>query len=791
MQNILCNQRQRRILLITLFCTAFSSLMYELVWCRELSYVFGSTAFASSSVLAVFMAGLALGSLYAGKILESRKRPFRFIAQLQCFIGISCILTLFVVKLVYGLQDYLFSFAGEQTTFGIRIVLFLLTSCVLIVPTFLIGVAFPCIVQLYHTGHNLVGQSVSRCYWIDTLGASVGMLFAAFFVVPTFGFFYTSLGASVLNIVAGILVFCFCREDIATPKEPLAQPILTTQKSREPLNIKVVSFLFFLSGFAALVLEVIWIRHWGLIYGSGMNAFAIVVVTFLLGLSFGSLFYDIFLKKVRNQILLFSLIELCLGVTAVIITALFPHLENTFLRLYYSIDNYHLFTISMTLLCFAILLVPTMLMGMTLPTLCAINVSELHIGRGLGRLYAVNSLGALAGSFCAGFIIIPAVGIYHSSFVAGGIYVFVAFAFLYCFSKSSRISYRATAVFVGMIVLTLVAFAGLNVPNHLYNGVFYTGTTYEKQDYHRFFERSQRASRFLRFLKNGVYGQVSVAGPSNWLLLRSNGRIDSGTTPYLTSYQSFLGHVPMVLHKKPSNILNIGLGCGWTISAIARHPVVESIDCVEINPLIVEVNKNVFHSYNGDILNHPKVRIIINDGRNYVYHTKKMYDVIISEPTDLSSSGISALVTKEFYVAAQEILNEDGLLCQWFPRYEVAEKDYKTILNTIKHTFPYIYEFDISKIASGDYYESFLIVASKKPVDINERLQQRKTKSQGEPEGYHSYLQGITGIIERATGRDNEALQAYIADVNVLNTDDLPVIEFHASKNRFKKFRKE
>jgi spermidine synthase len=247
----------------------------------------------------------------------------------------------------------------------------------------------------------------------------------------------------------------------------------------------------------------------------------------------------------------------------------------------------------------------------------------------------------------------------------------------------------------------------------------------------------------------------------------------------------------VIIHEKPSNILNIGLGFGWTMGAIVSHPIIQSADCVEINPLIVEVNKNVCHSYNGDVINNPKVRTIINDGRNYVAHTKKIYDVIISEPTDLSSSGISALLTKEFYISARKALNKGGILCQWFPRYEVAERDYKTALNTIKHIFPYAYEFDMAKITNDEYNKSFLIMASQEPIDINKRLQQRKSQCQSDPNEYHSYLQPIIEITQESFSRDNEALEALIADVHQLNTDDLPVLEFHALRDRFRKFRKE
>ncbi len=807
MQSTLSKQVQRNILLVALFCTAFSSLVYELVWSRELSYVFGNTALATSSVLAVFMGGLALGSLYAGKILESRNRPFRFLVWLQFIIGIICILTLFAIKGIDGLQSYLFSFIGEQTTFGIRVILFLLTCCVLIAPTFLIGVAFPCIVQLYHRSKELVGQSVSRCYWIDTLGASLGMLLAAFFLAPRIGFFRTSLVASMLNAFTGILVFLFFRKADAGLEKSATEAVnhpqdfdeisratmpetATAQNLPKQLDLKVVSFLFFLSGFAALVLEVVWIRHWGLIYGGGLYAFAIVVVTFLLGLSIGSLLYDKFLKRIRNQVLLFSTIELCLGGTAVIVTVLFPYVESVFLKIYYGTDSYYAFMITLGSLCFALLLVPTILMGMTLPSLCAVKVSERHIAIDFGKLYAANSLGALAGSFCAGFIIIPALGIFISSFVAAGVYIFVAFAFLYCFCKYSLVLRRTTAVFVLILILTGVAFAGLYKPNHVYSGVYYTGTMYDKEDAHLFLERQKRELHHLRFLKDNVYGQVTVAGTSNGMLLRTNGKVESGTSGDLTAYQSLLGHIPVLVHNKPSNVLNIGFGCGWTIRAATMHPAVESIDCVEINPLIIEVNKNIFHSYNGDVINNPKLHIIINDGRIHVAHTRKVYDVIVSE-IELSSPETSALFTREFYNSIYSILSEDGILSQWFPRYEVTEEDYKIALNTIKGTFPYVYEFDLSKLTMDEYYKSFLILACKEPMNVDERLEQHKIAREDQPKEYHSYLLQLIPVVQKTCGRDNKALESYIADVNKVNTDDLPLLEFHAYKNRYRKFKKE
>ena len=786
-----------KVLLAVLFLTAFSSLVYELVWTRELSYIFGSTALAASSVLAVFMGGLALGSLYAGRILESRlfvrrgragcfRQPHIFLATLQLIIGITCILTLFAIKGTSQLQYWLFAFVGEQATFVMKVLLFMLTSCVLIVPTFFIGIAFPIVVQLYHGQQELVGKSVGRCYWIDTLGASLGILLAAFYLVEQFGFLRTSIIASLLNVLTGLCAFLFFRGTDSQVEQRSVEPAPKATSAGQTLNAQVICFLFFLSGFAALVLEVLWIRHWGLIYGSGLHGFAMVVVVFLLGLSFGGLFYDVCLKNIRNQVLLFSLLELALGASAVIITALFPHLEKLFLVIYGEVESYAAFMVALGFVCFLVLLIPTMLMGMTLPALCAVNASQQQVATDVGRLYAVNSFGALAGSFCAGFIIIPALGLSTSSFIVAAIYVFVAFAFLFCFSEPHLRLRRTTLAFMLILVLTGFVFAGLHKQNHLYAGVFYAGPTYETNAYETYARMQRAASKMLRFKKEGVYGQIAAYGIGLNMVLNNNGRIDSATTSETRPYQTMLGIIPMLIHEKPSRVLNIGLGAGWTVSAVVQHTPVESVDCVEINPLIVEVNKKVFFAYNNDVLNHAKLNIIVNDGRNYVANTRKTYDVIISEPPEFWFAGVSALFTKEFYAHALEALNAGGLLCQWFPTYEITERDYKIALKTIKAIFPYTYEFSMSKL-TNDTYESFVVMASREEIDVEARLAHLKLMYQ-DPEDKN--VLSFVNKMEAIFTRDHDALSTYVADVDQVNTDDLPVLEFGASRDRFRKFRR-
>jgi spermidine synthase len=597
--------------------------------------------------------------------------------------------------------------------------------------------------------------------------------------------------ASSLNVLAGLLLFAFLAPLVVQIGD---RPRDRADESRKPVagqGPTIVNFFFFLSGFAALLLEVVWIRHVGLIYGSGLHAFAIVVVTFLLGLSLGSAFYETVLKRVRNQIVLFSAIELGIAATALLVSAAFPHMELVFLQVYFGTESYPVFVILLSLVCFAVLLLPSMLMGMTLPALCTIAASEVRIGNDFGKLYAINSVGALLGSFCAGFIIIPALGIYHSPFVAAGIYIFIAFGFLFCFTETRRLRRRAAVAFVVILLTTAAVFKLVNKPDHLYAGVFYSGIGYSDDRYREFLDEPAKIWPIIRFLKTGIYGQVAAYGTGGNMNLNSNGRIDSSTHGNTRSYQLMLGHIPMLIHPRPSAALIIGLGAGWTINAAVQHNETESVDCVEINPLIVEANRAVFHAYNGDILNNPKVTTYVNDGRNYVAHTNKQYQVIISEPPEFWFSGVSALFTTQFYKQAKRVLAPDGLFCQWFPRYEIAETDYKIALNTMRRIFPFTYEFDMARITGDEYYQSFLVVAAKEAIDVPARLDELQVRYGTDGSQYGTSMVQLVGIARGAYSRTDEELEAYVADVDTLHTDDFPIIEFHAARDRFRKFRNE
>ncbi len=93
---------------------------------------------------------------------------------------------------------------------------------------------------------------------------------------------------------------------------------------------------------------------------------------------------------------------------------------------------------------------------------------------------------------------------------------------------------------------------------------------------------------------------------------------------------------------------------------------------------------------NHDVLNHPKVNVIINDAREQMLTTKQQYDLICSEPSNPYRSGISSLYTREFYQAAAQRLSTNGIFCQWLQSYEVDTSTIRSVCATLHSVFPYV-----------------------------------------------------------------------------------------------------
>ncbi len=183
-----------------------------------------------------------------------------------------------------------------------------------------------------------------------------------------------------------------------------------------------ISIIFFFSGLSALVYQLLWMRHLGFIFGNTIYAGATVLTAFMGGLALGSHLFGRYAERLKNPLKCFAWLEWGIAAYALALPLMFGGLRLVYRLAYrYVSDDLLVLTPLRFTLAFLLLILPTLLMGGTLPVLIRglAHRSE-HFGSILGWLYGVNTLGAVAGVFISGFLLIPAVGLTNTNIIAAG-----------------------------------------------------------------------------------------------------------------------------------------------------------------------------------------------------------------------------------------------------------------------------------------------------------------------------------------------------------------------------------
>lgn len=275
----------------------------------------------------------------------------------------------------------------------------------------------------------------------------------------------------------------------------------------------------------------------------------------------------------------------------------------------------------------------------------------------------------------------------------------------------------------------------------------------------------------LLYYEEGRSGTVAVT-KTDVISLQINGKTDAGTGSDDMMTQTMLAALPLLVHPEPKDVAIIGLGSGVSLGAAERFPV-KKIDCFEILPEVVKANR-YFSNFNHNALSDRRANMIVADGRQYLSATGKMYDVIISEPSNPWITGISNLFTLEFFEIVKKRLREDGLMCQWFHLYSMDTSEVKTLLNTFRSVFPHVSIWTFSPT-------DLIILGSRNSIRLDDdRLQAAFSN----PEIREELLQ--VGIREEKQFKSaylmgNEEIRRFSRGAG-LNTDDRPVIEFEAPK---------
>jgi spermidine synthase len=686
----------REIALTCFFVSGASGLMYEVAWNRMLGLVFGNTVFATSTVLTAFMAGLTLGSYLSGRYADRIGRTLRAYAVLEIGIGVYCFLIPFLIELTQGI--YLPLQRSFQLSFYFfSLIRFILSFFLLLIPAALMGATTPIFSRFYVERGERFGYGVGQIYAVNTFGAFVGVMLSGFLMIEYLGVRNTINVAVAGNIAVAIVCLILDRnispdevpKEAADKKLPGRIPDLSNAQKR---IFTALLIGFSISGFAAMVYEVAWTRTLAMIIGSSVYAFSLMLASFLIGIALGSFLFSIIAKRKPVNLLWFTIAELMIGFAALLMLPVFGKMPSIFVSVFeiYG-QNYIAMEISKFLMCLLVMIVPTILLGSLFPMvtqICTRDYTEL--GHRVGTIYSVNTLGNIGGSFMAGFVLIPQIGI-QNSIILGASFNILVGCILLLMDQKLQLKRRIIITFTGA---ALGAFTIILIPSWdkmvIGSGVSVYAPRYAEVQ--RDEERSKAMAGFdeeLLYYKEGLEATVAVRKRPNTgtVVITVNGKVDASNSGDMYT-QLMVSHIPLILSQDPKKALVIGLASGVSLGAAARHPL-EQIDCAEIEHAMVEASK-FFRKENRNVLEDPRVNLVLTDGRNYLAVNKdKRYDVIVSEPSNLWLAGTVNLFSREFYQLCRDRLTDDGIICQWAHIYHMSPEDLKIIVNTFKTVFPH------------------------------------------------------------------------------------------------------
>jgi spermidine synthase len=778
--------REGSLLFIALLCFFFSGvagLIYEVVWTRMLTQIFGNTTYAIATVLAAFMAGLAVGSYVFGRIADRGKNDFLLYGLLEAGVGVYGLLVPWLFQA--GRQIYIPLFhLNESYPFVFNLLLFFLSFVLLVLPTLLMGATLPVLSRFFVKSFADLGRRVGDLYGTNTLGAVLGCAVSGYYFIPNFGMRTTVYIAAGLNLTIAAIIFIIDllreKESAAAGADASPAPVpdtLDAPTGAAPSHLGWVLLLAFgVSGMAALVYENAWTRALTLVIGSSIYSFTTMLVTFLVGLSLGGFLYARLMGDREVRVTTFGVIELLVGVTALATIPLFGELPLIFLRLMHGFgDSFNLFLSIQVLTAALVMFAPTLLLGMTFPLVARLFTQSLYrVGSSVGTSYAANTLGAIVGAFAGGFIFIPQIGVQNSIMLAVVLNLIVGWFLIVSDPRRST----AARAGLGLAVLAAIALIYIKTPpwdRH----VMTSGVTVYSDRYDSLHTDSLRVEEMHRddiiYYKEGLTATVSVHqnAAGDYRYFRTNGKIDGSYGDALS--QLMTGYIPMLFHPQGGErAAVIGLGTGMTTKAVAAFPVKE-VEVLEIEPAMREAT-TFFKDKNGDITENPKVRIIPTDGRNYILATPKMYDVIAAEPSNPWIAGIANLYTREFYAVVRSKLKPDGIFAQWFHNYSMSPDDFGMVFRTFAEAFPYMTVWGMKEsdfLMLGSTQEQVFRYPELKEVFAKNQTLKTDFEDLGLSDPYAAlgfYRMGREGALAFSAGA-------------TLNTDDGAQLEFSAPKS--------
>jgi spermidine synthase len=650
-----------RALIPLLFLSGAAALVLEVAWFRRTAQVAGGTAVAMAAVLAAVIGGMAAGSFLLGRTADRVRSPVRLYGILEAGVALGAILTPWLLSasesLFVGIERHLGGLLATPARF-------LLATLLLAGPAVLMGGTLPAVAAALRAAPDDRGRGIGALYGANTLGAVAGTVAAGFLLIPALGLAWTTRSAAVLSGLAAAGALLLTRRG----SDARLETRVVTPAGALSADARRAIVLYAVSGFLGLVAEVAFARSLVLVFGSTTYAFSTMLAVFLLGIGAGSLLGSALARSGRCR----RRLETTLALTAALfsLSALVVYeLPRLYLELYLRLGADFEAGIVLRLLLSALVLLPGSLgLGAAFPLAAHLAAGGRGVGEGTGKLYAANTVASIAGSTLAVFALVPLLGPQHA--VASVAILAAAVAL---------VSGRRAA----LAALLLVAAVGLKPPSEqarerLLAGVFFNPWAFLTARADAIDEETWDLGVDIPRSWHGTDATVAIwrwAG-SDCLLIDGKA-VASDQVLADDHHLKLLGHLPMLVHPDPQDVLVVGLGMGTTYEAVAAHRPAR-ITVVEIEGTVVEAA-----AWRG--IRPEDVRIA--DARTHLRATSRRYDVVTSDPIHPWVRGGGDLYTREYFEACRARLRPGGVVCQWLPAYQMGFEDVRDVVRTFTSVF--------------------------------------------------------------------------------------------------------
>ena len=680
-------------LLLLLFVgSGGAALIYEIVWLQMLQLVIGSSAVSLAVLLGTFMGGMCLGSLALPRVLPAGAHPLKIYALLEIGIAAAGLCVLFAMPAIGRLYLALVGYGLSGLLLRAAV-----CACCLLPPTVLMGATLPAIARWVEATPRGIAW-LGFFYGGNTLGAVGGCLLAGFYLLRIHDSTTATFAAVALNATVAGLALLLARRaplDRSVPSEPPATvagvadpglavsavatpgPVSTrpaTSPTPNPLPSASSTGIYLaigLSGLCALAAEVVWTRLLSLLLGATVYTFSIILAVFLVGLGLGSSLGATLARDHPRPRLMLALCQL-LQVGAIAWATHIIARSLPYWPLDASLPASPTIRFQLDLVRCAWAILPSALLwGASFPfALASLTWPGADPARLVGRAYAANTFGAIAGALLASLALIPLLGTQHTQTAL----VTLAAASAWLAYWPRRVPELALAA-VGAAVTLAVATHLPRIPWQLVAyGRQVAATSYEAKPL---------------YFGEGMNSSVAVSETTDGArFFHVSGKTEASSLIKDMRLQRMLGHLPALLHPQPKSVLIVGCGAGVTAGTFVLHPAIERIVICDIEPLIPRVVATHFRRENHDVLRDHRVTVIHDDARHFIATTREKFDLITSDPLHPWVKGAAVLYSQEYFELCRARLQPGGLMTQWVPLYESDRAVVQSEIATFAAVFP-------------------------------------------------------------------------------------------------------